>query len=200
MYPISRRPWVGAIVAQDATIMRTIIALALVLSWSAAEAAPLEIHVSESRDDSSITEAVTTIAVDADAAYQAVTDYARWSTIFPDIHQVLVTQRQGVDARVTLVHAAGNRDNVHFRNRPAGRTVWFEDTGGRAEVWAEITFAPGNRPGTAVVHSRIYADVHGVASLFVSDSKLRRLRQERIRNDLTQLRAYFERDLITAAR
>jgi len=113
---------------------------------------------------------------------------------------VLVTQRQGVDARVTLVHAAGNRDNVHFRNRPAARTVWFEDTGGRAEVWAEITFAPGTRPGTSVVRSRIYADVHGVASLFVSDSKLRHLRQERIRNDLTQLRAYFDRELITAAR
>jgi len=26
--------------------------------------------------------------------------------------------------------------------------VWFEDTGGRAEVWAEIVFIPGDGPGT----------------------------------------------------
>jgi hypothetical protein len=179
--------------------MRTFIALALVLGWSAAEASPSEIRVSESHDDDSITEAETTLTVDADDAYRAVTDYGRWTAIFPDIHQVVVTRQQGVDARVTLVHAGGNRDNVHFRNRPAVRTVWFEDTGGRAEVWAEITFTPGTHTGTTVVHSRIYADVHGVASLFVSDSKLRHLRQERIRNDLTQLRTYFDREL-TAVR
>jgi hypothetical protein len=179
--------------------MRTFIALALVLGWSAAEAAPSEIRVSESRDDDQITEAFTTLTVDADDAYRAVTDYARWTTIFPDIHQVVVTQQAGVDARVTLVHTAGNRDNIHFRNRPAKRTVWFEDTGGRAEVWAEITFIPGKQAGTTVVHSRIYADVHGVASIFVSNSKLRHLRQERIVNDLTQLRTYFDREL-TAVR
>ena len=73
--------------------------------------------------------------------------------------------------------------------------MWFEDTGGRAEVWAEIVFLPGDRPGTSRVRSRIYADVHGIASLFVSDSKLRGLRQQRIRDDLTNLRAYFAREL-----
>jgi len=175
--------------------MRTLITLAVVLGCSSAKASPSEIRVSESEDDSSITQAETIVTVDPDTAYRAVTDYARWSTIFPDIHQVMVTRQEGVDARVTLVHAAGNRDNVHFHNQPGARLVWFEDTGGRAEVWAEIVFLPGDRPGTSRVRSRIYADVHGIASLFVSDSKLRGLRQQRIRDDLTNLRAYFAREL-----
>jgi hypothetical protein len=174
------------------------IMLALLLGSSAVRASPTDIRVFESQDDSSITQGETIIVVDPDTAYQTVTDYARWSTIFPDIHQVLITRQQGVDARVTLIHAAGNRDNVHFHNQPAARLVWFEDTGGRAEVWAEIVFLPGDSPGTSRVRSRIYADVHGFAGLFVSDAKLRGLRQERIRSDLTQLRAYFARELAAA--
>ena len=80
---------------------------------------------------------------------------------------------------------------MHFHNVPAAHKVWFEDTGGRAEVWADIVFTPGTEPGTSRVHSRVYADVHGFTGLFVSDSKLRRLRTERVRGDLTHLRAYF---------
>jgi hypothetical protein len=178
--------------------MRTLITLAVVLGASSVTAAPSDIRVSENEDDSAITQAETVVAADPDTAYQALTDYARWSTIFPDIHQVVITRLQGVDARVTLIHAAGNRDNVHFHNQPAARLVWFEDTGGRAEVWAEIAFLPGRQPGTSRVRSRIYADVHGIASWFVSDSKLRGLRQQRIRDDLTHLRAYFARELAAA--
>jgi hypothetical protein len=192
------RSRLGVIVAEAATIMRTIIVLALVLGYRPVEASPSEIRVSESQDDRSITSAEVTIAVDPDIAYQAVTDYARWSTIFRTIRQVVITSQQDVDARVTLVHAGGHRDNVHFHNQPAARMVWFEDTGGRAEVWAEIVFMPGYSPGTTRVRSRVYADVRGFASLFVSEARLRTMRQQRIRNDLTDLRAYFDRELTAA--
>ncbi|HEY1817726.1 MAG TPA: hypothetical protein VGG74_35540 [Kofleriaceae bacterium] len=64
-------------------------------------------------------------------------------------------------------------------------------TGGRAEVWVEIVFAPGERAGTTRVHSRIHADVHGIASLVVTSGKLRSLRQQRITGDLSHLRSYF---------
>jgi hypothetical protein len=73
--------------------------------------------------------------------------------------------------------------------------VWFEDTGGRAEVWAEIAFLPGDLAGTTRVHARLFADVHGVASLFVSDAKLRGLRHDRIRQDLANLHTYFSRQI-----
>jgi hypothetical protein len=175
-------------------MLRAMLVIAVLLGCGqpiAAAAPGSDIAVRESRDDSSITEGETILQVDPDMAYRVVTDYPRWKSIFPDIQQVLVTQQQGVDARVTFVHPDGNRDNVHFHNQPAARMVWFEDTGGRATVWAEILFLPGNMPGTTRVHSRLYADVHGIASLVVSDDRLRNMRTERVRSDLTHLRAFF---------
>jgi hypothetical protein len=80
---------------------------------------------------------------------------------------------------------------VHFHNQPRARIVWFEDTGGSAEVWAEIVFVPGERLGTTRVRSRLYADVHGLASLVVSNAKLRALRQQRVASDLSSLHTYF---------
>jgi hypothetical protein len=176
--------------------MRTLLAIgALALLAGTAAASPAEIRVYQSTSDDAVTEGEALLTADPDVAYRVVTDYARWSVVFPDIHRVIVTSQNGNDARVTFIHPDGNRDNVHFRNQPRARMVWFEDTGGRAEVWAEIIFVQGDRPGTTRVHSRLYADVHGFASLFVSDRKIRRLREQRVRSDLTQLRAYFERDV-----
>jgi len=187
----------GPVIAAIQPRMRTHL-LALVLVAAAATsavAAPAELRIYQSPDDDAITLGETTLATDPDAAYRATTEYARWAVIFPDIHRVVVTSQRGDDARVTFIHPDGNRDNIHFRNQPAARMVWFEDTGGRAEVWAEILFLPGDRPGTTRVRSRLYADVHGVVSLFVSDSKIRTLREQRIRDELTQLRAYFAREV-----
>jgi len=168
------------------------LAFTAALGFGSATAGPSNLRVYESQD-SSITEGETTLDVVPEVAYAAVADYARWASIFPDIYAVKITQQRGDEARVTLIHGDGNRDNVHFRNQPTARMVWFEDTGGRAEVWAEIVFIPGDGPGTTRLHTRLYADVHGFASLFVSDSKLRGLRQQRVRDYLTHLRAYFAR-------
>jgi hypothetical protein len=180
--------------------MRSFIALAVLLACSttAALATPPSIRVWESRDDGSITEGETTLDIDPDAAYAAAIDYPRWVAMFPDIARVEVTRQQGVDARVTLVHPDGNRDNVHFHNQPQARMVWFEDTGGRAEVWAEIVFAPGQQPGTTRVHSRLYADVHGVVSIVVSSARLRSLRQQRIASDLVHLHTYFSAEHVAS--
>lgn len=161
----------------------------------AALASPPDVRVFPSRQHEAITEGETTLSIDPDAAYREVTDYMRWSAMFPDIRRVIVTSQSGGDDRVTFVHADGNRDNIHFRNQPAARMVWFEDTGGRAEVWAEIMFLPGAQPGTTRIRSRLFADVHGFASLFVSDRKLRSIREQRVRDDLSNLRAYFARQL-----
>lgn len=169
-------------------------ALALLATAASAAASP-GVRIYQSADDDAVTEGETTLATEPDAAYRLLTDYAQWSAIFPDIRRVIVTSQNGAEARVTFIHPDGNRDNLHFRNQPAARMVWFEDTGGRAEVWAEIMFLPGDHPGMTRVHSRLYADVHGFASLFVSDRKIRRLREQRIRDELTQLHAYFARDV-----
>jgi hypothetical protein len=170
-------------------------ALVVVAASASALASPNEVRVYQNPDDDAVTEGETTLATGPDVAYRAATDYMRWAVMFSDIRQVIVTSQRGNDARVTFIHLDGNRDNIHFRNQPAARLVWFEDTGGRAEVWAEIVFLQGDRPGTTRVHSRLYADVHGLASLFVSDRKIRRLREQRVHAQLTELRAYFARDV-----
>jgi hypothetical protein len=163
----------------------------VILVAHAAAASPIRVY--QSPDSAAITEGETTLDVDADTAYAAAVDYARWTQMFPDIAKVNVTRRLGDDARVTFVHRDGNRDNVHFHNTPQAGLVWFEDTGGRATVWAEIVFIPGDRPGTTRVHTRLYADVHGIASLVVSGRDVRAMRERRVASDLANLRAYFAR-------
>jgi len=183
------------------TVMKISQTLALVFAVACtsavaprAQASP-DVRVFQSPDEPAITEGETVLATDPDTAYRALIDYARWPTMFPDIKRVIITSQQGGHDRVTFIHTEGNRDNVHFHNRPEARMVWFEDTGGRAEVWFEILFMPGMQPGTTRVHSRLYADVHGWASLFVSDDKIRSMREQRTREDLAHLRAYFARDV-----
>src|ERR1043166_1177429 len=132
--------------------MRTVFAFGVfgVLALSAATAAaqPADLRVYQSTRDDASAEGDTVLAADPDAVYRTVTDYGRWVEMFPDVRRVVITSQSGSDARVTFIHPDGNRDNVHFHNQPTARMVWFEDTGGRAEVWAEIMFLPGDRPGT----------------------------------------------------
>jgi len=172
--------------------MRSLLPILLVAGCaSRAVVAPRSVHIWENHDNGAITEGETTLDVDPGTAYAAATDYPQWAKIFPDVVGVDVTKTEGVDARVTLKHRDGNVDNVHFHNQPQARIVWFEDTGGSAEVWAEIAFMPGERAHTTRVHSRLYANVHGIASIFVTDSHVRELRQQRVADDLVHLHTYF---------
>ncbi|HET9620890.1 MAG TPA: hypothetical protein VFP84_05975 [Kofleriaceae bacterium] len=177
------------------SLLAPFLILAFVLGASAssasAEATSKNIRIYQSQSSDAISEGETVIASEPDAAYATAVDYARWTAMFPDIRTAIVTRQAGADALVTFVYADGHRDNLHFHNRPGTRTVWFEDTGGRATVWAEITFNPGQQAGTTRVHTRIFAEVNGVASWFVSDGKVRRMREQRILDDLTHLRAFF---------
>jgi hypothetical protein len=183
-----------AFVMRKSVLLAPFLTLACVLGASAssasAESSPA-IRIYQSQSDDAISEGETIIAAEPDAAYATAVDYARWTAMFPAIRNAIVTRQAGVDARVTFVYADGHRDNLHFHNRPGNRTLWFEDTGGRATVWAEISFTPGQQAGTTRVHTRIFADVNGVASWFVSDSKVRRMREQRILEDLTHIRTFF---------
>ena len=157
------------------------------------------VTVYESGTNAAMTEGDTALDCDPDTAFKASLDYSRWPRIFNDIRSAIVTAADGDDARVTFVHTNGDRDNLHFHNHPAQRQLWFEDTGDEhATVWAEITFLPGPRPGTTRVHSRLFADVTGIASLFVTGGHLRQIREQRVQHDLLQLHAYFSEALARA--
>jgi len=168
-------------------------ALAIVVATGCVSVGPVARvpHVSIYETSADTTEGDTQLDAAPETTFAIASDVTRWPAIFPDIRRVIVTRQDGDDALVTFVHTDGERDNIHFKNGP--RTVWFEDTGGRAEVWAEIKFTNGSRPNTTHVHSRLFAKVHGAASWFVSDEQVRRLRERRVTDDLVHLRAFFAR-------
>ena len=165
-----------------------------VAAWAATAHASPGVTVYQSPTNPAITEGETVVDGDPASIYQVVLDYPRWVEVFPDIAKVIVKSQHGVEALVTLVHPDGNRDNLRFKNQPAARMVYFEDTGNKhAEVWGEIVFVPGDQPGTTRVHTRLYADVHGLATLVVSDRDVRRMRDTKIARDLEHVRMYFHR-------
>jgi hypothetical protein len=179
--------------------VRLAVVFLTVLAGKAALAAP-GVRVYASAHDANTTEGDTIVEGDPASIYAVVLDYQRWTEVFPDIAKVIVTAQHGVDARVTLVKPDGNRDNLVFHNQPQARMVYFEDTGNaHATVWGEIVFSPGDRPGTTRVHTRLHADVHGIASLVVSDEDVQRQRERRVERDLAHVRTYFHR-VSTASR
>jgi len=141
--------------------------------------------------DAHVTNGRVVLAAEPNDAYALLHDYANWPAVFPDVLRVSVTSQQGEDARVTMIGPNDHHDNLHFHNRPESRTIWFEDTGGVAQVELEITLEPGPKPGTTLARGRIYADVHGPASLVVSDAKIRNMSTAKLVSDLGAMRTYF---------
>ena len=50
-----------------------------------------------------------------------------------------------------------------------------------------------NKTGTTRVHTRLYANLHGLASLVVGESDVRKMREQKIEKQLVQIRDYFRR-------
>jgi hypothetical protein len=174
-------------------LVRLVALLAVLLAAGTAGADP-GIRVYQSSASAAITEGETTVPGDPALVYGVVEDYARWVDVFPDVARVVVTWRQGSDAKVTLIKPDGNRDNLKFHQTPQARMVAFEDTGNdHADVWGEIVCAPGDQPNTTRIHTRLYADVHGIATLVVSDGDVKKAREQRVERDLVHVRAYFTR-------
>jgi carbon monoxide dehydrogenase subunit G len=174
-------------------MMRSLLILALLGSTAAASTPPGVTLVAS--PDPAMT--VGEVVIDGDPAdvFAAACDYRKWTEIMPDVAKVEITEQHGIDARVTLVSPSGHRDNLKFHNQPMARMIYFEDTGngGRADVWAEIVFAPATEPANTRVHIRLYAKVHGVATLVVHEGTVRDQREQKIAAELVHIRDYFRR-------
>jgi len=142
------------------------------------------------------TEGDVVIGVAPAEAYAVLGVYARWTAVFTDVARV---EDQGPagdvpgEEKVLLVTRSGQNNNLRFKNDAEKRVVRFRDTGGAGDVWAEIAFEPGPRGASTRVHARLHADVHGLASLFVTDGKLREERQRKLSSDLGNIERYFQR-------
>lgn len=173
--------------------MRSLLIIAFT-SVVAAAAPPPGVTVSQPQDQA-MTEGEVVVDGEPAQVFAAALDYARWTELMPDVARVEIKDKKGDDAHVTLVSPTGHRDNLHFHNTPQARLIFFEDTGngGRADVWAEIVFAPAETQTQTRVHIRLYAKVHGVASLVVSDGAVKDQREQKIVAELTHIREYFRR-------
>ena len=152
--------------------------------------APPGVRLWESSDHT--TEGEVIVPGDPATDYAAVGDTARWPAIFGDVARV---EDQGPDPvhgeeKVLLVTREGQNNNLRFKNDPDERIVRFHDTGGSADVWAEIAFLPSGDGGTRV-HARLHADVHGLMSLFVTNNRLRDQRRKKLSSDLADIRRFF---------
>lgn len=134
------------------------------------------------------------IVVDATPAeiYALVTDYANWRSAFSDIESVEVK--------------SGGRENavVEFRSRALDNkvTVQFENTRDHVIAFRGIKGPPGGRAygsytlvplpgGKTRVDAMLFMDVTGVPGVFFGESKIRPLRQAKLRADMTDVKRHF---------
>ncbi|HEY0255346.1 MAG TPA: SRPBCC family protein, partial [Kofleriaceae bacterium] len=139
--------------------MRSLLIIAFTSVVGVAAAAPPPGVTMSQPADTAMTEGEVTVDGDPASVFAAAQDYARWNELMPDVAKVEIKSKKGDEAMVTLVSPTGHRDNLHFRNTPQARLIFFEDTGnhGRADVWAEIVFAPAESQAQTKVHIRLYA-------------------------------------------
>lgn len=181
----------GTSLAEQASTMRSL--LILTLATATAGAAP-GVTVTQPADQA-MTEGEVIVDGAPSEVFALAQDYRKWTELMPDVANVEIHDQKGPDALVTLVSPSGHRDNLKFHNTPQANLIYFEDTGnhGRADVWAEIVFVPAATPAQTKVHIKLYAKVHGVATLVISDRAVREQREHKIAAELTQMREYFRR-------
>jgi len=174
-------------------IMRSLVILTLATATATAGTAP-GVTVTQPSDQA-MTEGEVTVDGEPAQVFALAQDYRKWTELMPDVAKVEIHEQKGPDALVTLVSPSGHRDNLKFHNTPQANLIFFEDTGnhGRADVWAEIVFAPTTTSAQTKIHIRLYAKVHGVATLVISDRDVREQREHKIAAELTQMREYFRR-------
>jgi hypothetical protein len=172
---------------------RRLVFLATLLVATSAAAAPPGVTVFESPMHPHTTEGDVTIEADPAVAFATTTDYAHWPSIFTDLVIATITRQDGADADVVVRHRDGSADHLRFHKSPGSRTLRFEQVDGDAQLWAELSFTAGQRANTTRIHTLLHAEASGVAGWFTSDGALRALRQQAVRDDLTQLQTFLNR-------
>jgi uncharacterized membrane protein len=132
-----------------------------------------------------------TLDVDAPPAqiYALVTDYAHWPQILGDVRSVKVERGGSRDARVKFrSEILDHTVTVQFNNVP-DRSINFVGVegppGGRARGSYVLEPLDGGR--RTRVHATFYLDVVGPTSIFVRGGKLRKMREGKLRADLTDV-------------
>ena len=145
-----------------------------------------------------------TVIVDAPPAriYELATDYARWPQILSDIKSVKIEAGGRRDAKVRFRSGAlGHEVAVQFDN-VENRLIRFQSVDAPPGVHASGAYdlEPIDGGVRTKIVATFYLDVGGVAGLFMSDKKLRGMRQAKLRADLGDMAVRFASRPQAAAR
>ena len=139
-----------------------------------------------------ITEATAIVDATPEQIYDLVTDYANWRSVLSDIQSVQLVAGGRHHAQVRFRSRALEHEvTVQFDNVP-GRQIRFQGIkgppGGRAS--GEFLLEPIDAHRTKVT-AKLYMDVVGLPSVFVSGSKIRAMREQKLRTDMTDVTRNF---------
>lgn len=165
--------------------MRHLSIIALLALCSLVQAGPAE---RATVTEASKTVSKATITVDAPPAdvYALITDYAQWRKFLTDVTFVKVESGGQIDARVRMAsRALQHKVTIAFNNDP-GKAIRFKlvdgPPGARATgEYLLVGIDGGNRTR---IDATLYMDVVGVTGIFVTDKKIRKMRQAKVRTDL----------------
>jgi uncharacterized membrane protein len=168
--------------------MRVIIH-AIVLLAIATVAARADSAATIKEESQTVTQGSIVIDAPASDVYALLTDYANWKRYLTDIATVKVKSGGGRDAVVEMKsRALEHTVTVKFDNT-ANKLVTFKLVDGPpgARAWGEYTLVPIGGGNQTRIDARLYMDVVGAAGIFVTDRRIRKMRQAKLRADLEDL-------------
>lgn len=145
-----------------------------------------------------------TITIDAPPAevYAAMTDYALWPRFLTDVEWTKVQGGGRRDGRIRmLTHSLGHEVTIQFDNID-NQAVRFKLVDGPpgARANGQYVLVPLDGGQRTRVDATLYMNVVGAPGLLISDSKIKRLRQAKLRGDLADGAREIERRHATAKR
>ena len=155
-----------------------------------------------------ITEAsgtTSTGSITIDAApgevYALVTDYADWRKFLTDIATVKIKTGGRRDALVEMESRALEHQVTVVFDNDVGKAIRFKLVDGPpgARAKGEYVLSSVDDGRRTRIDATLYMDVVGVVSVFVSDKKIRSMRQAKLRADLEDVARWFRLQRRSAA-
>lgn len=165
--------------------MRHLSTIVLLALCTVAQAGPIT-GATISEASTTITKGTVTVDAPPAEVYALLTDYAQWRKFLTDVTYVKVESGGSRDARVRMTsRALEHKVTIAFDNVP-DQAIRFKlvdgPPGARAKGEYLLIAIDG---GTHTrVDATLYMDVVGVAGIFITDRKIRKMRQTKLRTDL----------------
>jgi uncharacterized membrane protein len=140
-------------------------------------------------ESKTVSQGSVTVEAPPPDVYALLTDYANWRKYLSDIERVKVKSGGRRDAEVEMKsRALGHTVTLKFDN-DADKLVKFKLVDGPrgARAWGEYTLVAIDEGKHTRIDARLYMDVVGAVGIFVTDKRIRKMRQAKLRADLEDI-------------